>query len=198
MANDDTDGGDPVRIDDGIHPAASGHNGHVGRRRHSVRGAAEDPAALTVIREAGRFRIFRRGRRGLVLLATLAAGASAARAGAVPELAPGTRGYGLTVVAGTRIDTFGVEILGVELEMERGTILEMFIAAGRGLVEAHARGLVHRDFKPDNVLVGTDERPRIVDFGLARTRGSGDDSERGEAVPLVEEVSLPVIGCSSP
>ncbi|MHC1765574.1 MAG: protein kinase [Verrucomicrobiia bacterium] len=37
----------------------------------------------------------------------------------------------------------------------------------RGLAVAHDRGLVHRDLKPDNVVVGPDMRPRILDFGLA-------------------------------
>ncbi|KIG16018.1 Serine/threonine protein kinase [Enhygromyxa salina] len=52
-------------------------------------------------------------------------------------------------------------------EHEVDEIVAMFAEAGRGLAAAHEAGVIHRDFKPDNVLVGRDNRPRVLDFGLA-------------------------------
>jgi len=50
-------------------------------------------------------------------------------------------------------------------------IVEVYVQAGRGLAAAHALGLVHRDFKPDNVLIGVDGRVRVSDFGLVGRSG---------------------------
>ncbi|HVE87032.1 MAG TPA: serine/threonine-protein kinase, partial [Myxococcales bacterium] len=56
-------------------------------------------------------------------------------------------------------------------------ILRVFVEAGRGLAAAHAAGLVHRDFKPENVLISKKEggRAQVTDFGLARLAGSSED-----------------------
>jgi tetratricopeptide (TPR) repeat protein len=53
-------------------------------------------------------------------------------------------------------------------------IVTVFVHAGEGLLAAHHAGLIHRDFKPSNVLIDQSGRARVSDFGLAR----GDDHER--------------------
>jgi len=49
-------------------------------------------------------------------------------------------------------------------------VLRLFMQAGEGLSAAHQAGIIHRDFKPSNVLIGKDGRARVGDFGIARTK----------------------------
>ncbi|HET6148975.1 MAG TPA: serine/threonine-protein kinase [Polyangia bacterium] len=66
-------------------------------------------------------------------------------------------------------------------------ILEVFVAAGRGLSAAHAADLVHRDFKGDNVMITGSGQVRVMDFGLARQ--ASNRKSTGGGVPLLDRLS---------
>ena len=75
----------------------------------------------------------------------------------------------MELVEGTSLDAW------MKTSHSTDEVLDAFRQAGRGLAAAHDAGLVHRDFKPENVVVGSDGRVRVVDFGLAAGHDGGTD-----------------------
>jgi eukaryotic-like serine/threonine-protein kinase len=69
-------------------------------------------------------------------------------------------------------------------------IVSMFSQAGRGLAGAHAKNIIHRDFKADNVWVGEDGRARVLDFGLARATRSAREPQHPPGAPVLGEEKL--------
>lgn len=75
-------------------------------------------------------------------------------------------------------------------------LLELYTMAGRGLQAAHEKGIVHGDFKPENVIVDENGRSQVLDFGLARvvTPPARELEDTGEMAPMasgaIERVPL--------
>ena len=69
-------------------------------------------------------------------------------------------------------------------------VLELFLQAAQGLLAVHRANVLHRDFKPENVLVGKDGRVRLSDFGLASEGGSREAHPPGGPDALLGSEAL--------
>ncbi len=73
---------------------------------------------------------------------------------------------------------------------DRRRLVEIVRDAARGLAHAHAAGLIHRDIKPDNIMVDRDGRAYLMDFGLARpTQGVSDLTVSGMILGTIPYMS---------
>ena len=73
-------------------------------------------------------------------------------------------------------------------------VLAVYVEAGRGLAAAHAAVLMHRDFKPENVMLARDGRVRVVDFGLSRRYQVHDDDASASASGRGVELTVTRVG----
>ncbi|MBL4688487.1 MAG: serine/threonine protein kinase [Nannocystaceae bacterium] len=95
------------------------------------------------------------------------------------------------VDAGTLLDWCESNPLGAPGRTK--ALVSLLEQACRGLAAAHRAGVVHRDVKPQNMLIGADGRLRLADFGLARAAAveTDPDSELQSADPIVTSLSTP-------
>jgi len=102
------------------------------------------------------------------------------------EEAAGVRFFTMEFLGGRSLDQL-IPAVGLPLR----TFLDIAVPLTDALAATHAGGLVHRDIKPGNVMVGADGRVKVLDFGLARVPGiDGETGGLDRAAPAIESTSL--------
>jgi serine/threonine protein kinase len=97
-------------------------------------------------------------------------------------------GFEPTFVVMERVQGSTIDRWLEETSPTQADIIRVFVQAASGLAAAHAVGVVHRDFKPSNVMVSEAGRARVLDFGLARRVGDGGPRLDPEEVSTTDAV----------
>lgn len=92
--------------------------------------------------------------------------------------------WNLRVLVMQRVDAVSLRSWLQAADHSPDDILDVCRAAGRGLAAAHAQRVIHRDFKPDNVLVRTDGVAQVVDFGFAIAANSTRSANEGRSTDV--------------
>ena len=87
------------------------------------------------------------------------------------------------------VDGESLKDLAERKDLRLSEIMGIGMQIGAGLAKAHEAGIVHRDIKPQNVLIGKDDRARIVDFGLAKLKGDLKITRAGSTLGTVSYMS---------
>lgn len=105
----------------------------------------------------------------------------------------GTTDDGVLFITMELVDGLTLREWKLETKPDWRATIRAYAQAGRGLEAAHLAGVIHRDFKPTNALMGTDDRVRVLDFGLAKPRR---DVRRAESSsrPWVQSVDVTQAG----
>jgi serine/threonine protein kinase len=95
---------------------------------------------------------------------------------------------------GLFLDMALVEGETLRARIERGALppedaLGIAVQVASGLEAAHAKGIIHRDVKPSNIMIAADDRVQVLDFGLARLTGYAEVTLSGEILGTAEYMS---------